>query len=631
MRLSIALHKRRAYPPGHPTLEAAVDAVLERAHPLLQAHAPSLTVGFARGWLSVDGEQREVRNAVVRELTERLHRRRIAAIRLDAGLDESDMNALLVALDAPPDAPMELNRPRVAIVRHDFRALELGATSADEAGERRWLALVEAVIAGGEPGGDGDVESPEGLAGVLRRRRGDGAFLRALSRRIATADAADDPRVRQLIAALDPDTLRALAAAAAAEGVAPDALRALEDADGVLAWVETAAAANGQTLSHFLLRLLRKLATLPVRSRLEAGPDDVREVASQLVAGWTLDNPNPTVHTALLERIAARGESQRPQRTAPLEEKRLLHMALELRLDGPALELPARALAERGALPLLVSTLEAISDDETHPGRAVLAAVLSEPETLRAALLEEPVNHDAARALLKRCDASAIPTLLDALTISESSATRQLIMERLRAFGAEATDGIIGRLDEAPWYVRRNLLVLLSELPEPPFGVPFASMMRDPEVAVRVEAIKLALRLPTVREVALGAALDDPDDRPVRLALEHALLNGVTPAVASRLPALLEDEKRAVDVRLRAVRLLPKWGADAARQWLLDRVSKRTRILRRVRLRSSDPEMLVALAALTRAWPQDPAVQEVLKLGRIDLRGAVRKAAGGEE
>lgn len=685
MRLSVALHKRRAYPPDHPTLVAAVDAAHAALHDVL-AGRDELVVGIARGLLLHDERPHDAVNPVLRELTERLHRRRIAGLRVRAAVSRTELSELLGAIDgaaAPADG-----WPNVRLIRQGYERLVLaGTTTADEGDpDGHWRALLELALAGdagvsrGDPSPPAPVEAepvkaPRGkrrrksgrrgsergakssevqveavpdlevpsasavgsaagmdvdrLAAALSARRGDAVFLTAVAERMTSVRA--DPRAVRLLEALPDDVRDALRTAARrADSTASAPMPG--DADAILSWLEATSAASGQTISHFLLRLLRKFALLaPADAAVGAadGTGALRDLARSLVADWSLANPNPEPHTVLLERIAVRETADADATDHAAQAERVFQMAVEVGVGGARLHDVVELLADAGRFGLLLDGLAHLEAQGATAAAGELDAQLREPALVRAALLEEPADPALVRRVLARAGAADAAALLDALAISESSATRTLIMERLRDLGTAIAPAIVARLAESPWYVRRNLLSLLGSLPLVPDDLPLGALLRDAQPAVRTEALKVALRIPTMRDAALGAALEDPDDTTVRLALDHAAQHGLPRTAAVRLLPLLRRAGRAPDVRLRAIRLLPSFKDPSARAWLLQRVAERTAVLRRLRLRPADPEACAALAVLASHWPDDPDVAPVLALGRRSTSADVRAAAGG--
>src|SRR5207245_7009319 len=126
----------------------------------------------------------------------------------------------------------------------------------------------------------------------------------------------------------------------------------------------------------------------------------------------------------------------------------------------------------------------------------------------------------AVLCLLLRHVASApgVP-LVDALARARSRGARRGLLVHLVRLGAGIGPLVVLRLDADRWYVIRNLLALLEDLAVLPEGFSPARFALHADARVRRQAVKLQLKLPDERDVALVTALKDQDPRTVRLAL----------------------------------------------------------------------------------------------------------------
>jgi hypothetical protein len=394
-------------------------------------------------------------------------------------------------------------------------------------------------------------------------------------------------------------------------------------------WLEAAAASEGQHLSQQLLRLLTKLRQ-GARRRRDGGADDggeaLRDAARELIAGWDLADASPQPHNALLEHIA---RYERPGAALDGGDAagvdRVITMALEIDAMGPdVLAAADRAIDDRRLGVLLHRVERAPTRGRTYEA---LVAHLHAPAMVRRMLLTELVDYDAARALLETCDLEQLPAMLDALAVSESQSTRQLILARVRAFGDAARPALLDRLTPtAPWPITRNLLHLLVFTPTAPADVPLRPYLQHAEAVVRMEALRLAARLPAERDRALADAVADADPRVLRTVLE-LLADGVPRRAVPRLLARLQAEPKGAESRVRGLPLLAAQPTTTARDFLLELVARRTAIRRRLVLLDKSLESLAALRALAVGWADDPVVRELLALAAQDADPAVRDAA----
>jgi hypothetical protein len=110
-------------------------------------------------------------------------------------------------------------------------------------------------------------------------------------------------------------------------------------------------------------------------------------------------------------------------------------------------------------------------------------------------------------------------------------------------------------------------------------------------------------------------ALTDPDTQVLRLALAdcaEACPAPVLPLVCRRI----DDPATEPEVRALAARVLGGSREPIAVATLVRVASAGRTLLGRVRLAPPTPEVLAAIAALGRGWPQHPAAKPVLDAAR---------------
>lgn len=229
----------------------------------------------------------------------------------------------------------------------------------------------------------------------------------------------------------------------------------------------------------------------------------------------------------------------------------------------------------------------------------------------------------------------SIPALLDLLATSSSRSVRRRAFDRLlegpvREVGRAAAD----RLNQAdqPWFVVRNLLALMGALPEWPWGWSPSGFAGHEHPAIRLEALKLLVRVPRRREWAMCRLLEEEDTKAVALGLAAAQENP-PPDALPLLMTLAEEESLAIDLRRMAVRALGAIEDPVALDTLLGLVLETpnwySRLIGRPRLAPRSELLLEALAALHRGWEDDPTARQVLRRAAVDLDGRVRRAAAG--
>ncbi len=642
IRVSIALHKHGTYPPGHPALVSA-DSALALSTEALFAERPALGIGVARRTLLIDGVPTDSTNAVVKELAERLHRREVGGIMLRRGITADELSEALHHLSADPQLFRERLHghgeplptwPHIDIVPPAFRRLALadddGTEAAEDgAGQQLWLTLAAATLHGdgdGEGISEADAQ-PDRLAtrinSYARERRSArevGEMIVRLGRYARGADPAErqvlEGQVRSLVAQLSPAALTWLFSGQNKEErrvLMTEAVDSLP-VDSVVELLKAAGESGEQNISHFMVRMLRKLAG-QARASGDAGSQgdiELRDAAREIVDNWTLEDPNPMEHTRLLDQLS-QFEVSKVEGTVPLagEGLRLMQIAIETNASGDhvleAIELMLEARELTPLLDLLASATDA-------PDTVALARRhLGSPEILRRVLLEEPIDVAGSQRLLDETGSAAAAGLVDALAISESQGTRRLILERLAAMGADIGPLLAERLPRVPWYVQRNLLALLARLKVLPAGFKARAYAEHPEVTVRFQAISVMARQANEREEAIHLALADNDPRVVKLGLDAAA-GGLPRQAVTRLMVLINSPGRPVELRLRAISLLAQAPTPATRDWLFDRVLTKRTLFRGPRLTPKSPEMLAALEVLARKWHTYPQAAYALKL-----------------
>src|SRR5206468_4570588 len=189
---------------------------------------------------------------------------------------------------------------------------------------------------------------------------------------------------------------------------------------------------------------------------------------------------------------------------------------------------------------------------------------VTSPDVVRELASSEPPDFATLDRVLPRLPVDGFEPLLDVLGASESRTTRRGLLDRLTRAPRELGPVIATRLTrEIPWYVTRNLLLILDGLPELPQGFSSTAFTAHEDARVRREALKVSLKVPSERERALLAALRDADPRTVRLALTTAL-DDCPPSALPLITQLVRDESVISELRVLAIKVLGRVGNTAA-------------------------------------------------------------------
>lgn len=661
IELSIALHKHAMYPGGHPTLGPAVGAVVQRLQ-LLFEKRDRLSLGVARQQLVIEGVATDAKHPVLRDLAGRLHRHHLGAVSFVRGVTEAELADVLHTLSLEAErtgepiglGPREaLNAwPHVRLHAITYGELELvddapptgepdreGATRAAQL----WIGLARAALAAEQSDEPPPSTEPTVVARAIEGRpRGTAydqvivGYLLQIADELKAAGGADAAALRRrmshLVSSLNPQTLRRLVDMGGDVG---QRRRFVLDAsygmavDTVMDVVQAVADTSRQHVSHSLVRLLSKLsvhargANEHVRGQADQA---LREQVRQLIGSWEPADPVPDDYSRALQRISSSVPlfSVPSAAVAPAEPLRIVQTSLEVETAGPLVWRAVDALVEAGRLGELLQAL-----DEAPADGAVVREFwdhVATPERLAQLLVAQPVDFDLVDRLVGVMGVSAAEPLLDALADAEGQGTRRRLLDRLVGLGPAIGPAVARRLQDERWYVIRNLLALLAELPEWPDGFSPAAYGAHDDPRVRREALKLLLRVPEERERALCAALTDDDARLLRLALaaaQEACPEAAVPLLVSRL----QGEGLSAALRVAALRALGTVQSPMALEALLGAVQAGRTILGRPKLVAKSPEMLAALAALAAGWRQDPRAADILARAHKASDEEIRSAA----
>jgi hypothetical protein len=420
-------------------------------------------------------------------------------------------------------------------------------------------------------------------------------------------------RVSKLVSNLDQDTLSGLLNMGGDAGQRRQFLLNASEGMAVEAVVDLVTAASeseGQNISHSMLRMLQKLARHADRDggrRREVADSSVREQISSLIKGWTLNDPNPDAYREALQRmsVAAPVFSVAANAIYIPEPQRLVEMALELDVFGEPVERAVHDLLLKGRIEWLLEI--ATKAEAPVASQAIIAQVATldrvsevlEAETLNAALFDR---------LVAEVGVEAATPMLDALMDAESSQTRRILIDRIGKLGREAGPHIVTRLDDQRWFVRRNMLTLIGELPTLPPGFDPLNYANDSDGRVRREALRIMLRSSEARERAICMGLTDDDDHCVRLALTAAGHDCPEPAIPLLVSRATGGSNS--DQRVTAIRVLGDSGAPAGLEVLIKIVALRKSLFG-AKLPPKTKELLAALTALSK-FPEDKRARAAL-------------------
>jgi hypothetical protein len=668
IELSIALHKHAMYPEGHPSLDPAAAGVTRRAEHLFEGRA-TLALGVARQQLVIEGVATDPKNPLLSELAGRLHRHHLGAVTFHRGLRVTEVVDVLKTLAVEAERtgqPLGLGPPEhlrawdhIRLHPITYERLELQeddptAVSGDDKAARErglrgaqlWVGLARAALsadAAASDDGPPPATEPSVIAKAIDEHPKSAAYDQVIvGYLLQIADelkhtggaeaAALRRRTSKLVGALQPGTLRRLIEMggdnAQRTKFAIDATHGLA-VDAVLEIVRAMADASHKTVSEPLVRMLSKLAQHAEQGTAEARPqadEALREQVRGLLQGWTLEDPNPEAYGKALHRMAAAapvtGARSVWQQTA--EPLRIVQTALETGVLGfGAWRAIERLVAEHHVGDLV----DLLAVSPSTPDLGPLWTRVTSPDVVRDLASTEPPDFATLDRVLPRLPVDGFEPLLDVLGVSESRTTRRGLLDRLTRAPRELGPVIASRLTrEIPWYVTRNLLLILDGLPALPEGFRAAAFIAHEDARVRREALKVSLKVPAERERALLGGLRDADPRMVRVALTAAL-EDCPPSALALITQISQDQAVASELRVLAIKVLGRVRSVDALSALLAIVDGGTNWLGRPRLAARSLELLAALMALAAGWRNDGRASALLALAAASNDPDIRNAA----
>ncbi len=654
VELSVTLQKRSMYPPGHPYLQTSTERLMRRVEILLAAH-PIAVFGIARDQIVIEGAATDARNTIYRDLAERLHRHRLATLRLSRGITTPELDRLVTLLCGEPvrsgrgalvTEMASLEHVQVQPIEYDRIVLEEGDAGLDTGGAapRRsddlWMDLARIAADTSTDGGDFEddgalinrIESGSTEAGYDREILG---RLTRLAEELADTsnprDQALQARLSKLLGSLRSGTLTRLLAAGEDDDERRRFVTAAStslDIGAVMKILESIAAASHQEVSHHLLRLLRKMGKMspaaPTDAKLAADAA-LRANVNRLLEDWRLDDPNPERYTAALDMMAmtAPREGAAVESCDPIV---ILQAALESGTTGRRIDLATREALSSGRFDELIALLQDVPSGAQTDS---IWARVATPERLRDELKRGRLLNDSTAALITRLGPAAVDPLLELLAEADDRAMRSATLRALAGLGGVAADRAVALMPNSPWFVQRNLFVLLGRLGSWPEKLPTAPYVAHEESRVRREAIKLMLDSPGRRDTALSGGIMDSDDTIRSLALSAAL-EECPRHIVPTVKRIVDDPAENSAIRTLAIKVFARSGISGAVESLTSLVLVRKfRFLPR-RIAAKSPEVLAAIAGLSAHWSSEPRAAEVLQRARRHRDPEIRAAAGAE-
>lgn len=670
VELSVGLHKYSMYPDGHPLLESAVSGLTRRLA-LALSERQMIAIAVARNHLVLDGVPTDPGHAATRDLALKLFRREIGAIRLYEGVQETELQEMLkvIARETPQNGEEPAREwQHVRLFPLTYDQLELQQDAAEDAPEQRagwatqlWgkLASASLNVGSGGSGGSGTGESdatltpdtpmdPLALASAIERHERDpefdkgiiaffGQFMDEIRAKGGQASGALKRKVSKLVKALSPETLQQIlkrtSPGAERRQLLLNASHTLA-ANTVLDLAKAVASASEHTMSEALLLLLTKLAKHSEKgsiNRRDKADTALRENMRQLIDDWDGAAALPEEsYWQTLEQLIAEPATDAPASSGQwdVNAEYIVQMSLEVELFSATAKHAVAEMVKAGRISALLAMVDQTPESNTVVW--TLRRHLDNTGTIRRLLRDRPIDFEVLYRLVARVGFPAAGALLDALELEDDRTARWRLFEMLAQLGPEVGNAVVARLPGSPWYVQRNLLLLMARLETWPKDFTAHPYAKHPDPRVRREAYALLLRDPATRAESIALAVSDADERIVRAALNAALEGGCPREAVDVLSARLNERSLDGMMAVLAIRVLAPVRVpvvlDVLVKCTLSR--KRTWFFGRKLAPKSQP-MLAALSALAWTWAQEPQAMKVLALAARDEDSNVQNAIRG--
>ncbi len=536
------------------------------------------------------------------------------------------------ALEVPPDDPAA---GVTGLVHGNAPDASLDATAAPSG------PLSESAIAA--ENADAAAADPEVVALAIDQHHREAAYdqvivgyLLQIADELRTTDGRDAValrgRVSRLVGTIKPETLRNLLQMGddieqrqkfvldATQGMAVDA---------VIELLRAAADVSKQTISHSMLRLLSKLAVHAehdTSDRRVTADAALRDNVRMLVGQWTLEDPNPETYRAVLEGMSKSRPVPSMARVVsyPIEDERLVQMALEIGVIGDSAWRAVESLVSGRRLSQLIAMLE------RAPRPRVVQQLwerVATPERIRALVDDSQPDWPSLERLVVRVGLGSAEVLADALETSEEPRRQAQIINLLAKLGDDVGGLIARRLGQSRPAVQAQLLILIGRLATLPPQFNPSEWARNRTPAVRREAIKMLCRRPETREQGITLGVLDADERAVLAALNEAAADCPRAAVPILMNRVDRDDIPP-SLRALAIRAVAAVPSPDVVDWVLRFVMVgRKRFFGGERLAPKSPELLAAITALGSYWRSDPRVIETLARAARSPDAEIRSAA----
>lgn len=525
IELNISRHNVSIYPAGHPLVIKSLNRAFEFLEKLFELR-DEITLAIAKDTIIIDEHSLDKKNPVYKDFALHMHRMNIAYVTFVNGLTSDELYSfhrfLLedtegISLDEIKERFLEYNLTHIRLGFIDYRAFTLGEIEAGEKENKKrlWEWYVHGLLTG-ELNLDSQPERlheipPDLLARILNKMSTDeikeeaydrviADYLRESSERSLTGK--DIRRILEVIDGLNPELKKQFLASSSRELSKRDISyveKMLKETpvEDVIEFIKKFSE-HGVSMPDDLRNLINKFSRLaPERiENIDMGGDIIADdivlppdVTSLLSGGGFEEYVNEAYEKEIRRLLNMEAQVINPEMAKELEnqwneetiDKDFTHIVLDIlssdkseildeedyRLLSIFLPRQMKEFIDTGQYGEALRIIETCEERIRKKAKDLPLSIDS--DELLSSLADSlrvvgRRNKDEAIKLCSYYGEKIIPYLIHALITEGSQTTRSLLLNILISFGERSGPEAIRHLSDDRWYVKRNMLYILTEI-----------------------------------------------------------------------------------------------------------------------------------------------------------------------
>jgi len=553
IELNISRRNVAIYPRGHPSVERSLNRAFDFLQRLFELR-PEITLAVAKDTIVIDDYFLDRKNPVYREFALNLSRMNIACVTFVSGLTKDELyefhrllsgDVMDSSSEAPQEIPKKGNLVHIKVGFIDYGAFSFDEGRTEKGGrghtwERYVYGLLEGTLQTAETSDAIQEVPPDVLADLLNRASADSlkeetydrvitGYLRRSSDRAFSS--AELKRLMDFINNLRPDLKKQFLSSAVRTISAGDAQKALKGVavDTVIELLKTIdeqMVAIPETLRNLLSEFSRlhtrgfddlTIGRGLVADDIVLSPDVIALLEGGNFEAFVTDTYQKEINELLSVDFSGIGAKKLDELRSECSDE-----SIERDFNQTVLELlssdvipedeyghfinilkeQAAHFVETGQYELALKTflsLQSKAGDNRFSG--IISEALeyfSSPEFISRVIDSLRImGRQMREGALRLCEYYGdriIPSIMDALTEEGSQTVRRFLLSLMVHLGDRAVPEATKRLADSRWYVKRNMLYILSECGGPDVVPHVRAYCRHENHRVSLEAIKCLLK-----------------------------------------------------------------------------------------------------------------------------------------